>query len=211
MKLERGNEKLGVRVATISREIGPTCPQDCHFLDNGCYAQRVPAAQQRRWRENNLVRSVEAAKKRLARWKREGKLRALRLHVGGDFLWEGKLDERYCALVEDLLRDVDVPAWVYTHAWRDLGDWLWRFKRAGMEVFASVHTPEDAHAAVCKGFRLAYCSTDKKEGYAGPKAVRVGGECTAVCPEQIGTKENCESCGLCFSDTTEVGVTFLEH
>ena len=224
MRVDRGAEKLGPNVTHISREVGPTCPQDCYFLNKGCYAERAQEAPAtlRRWRANNLVRSVSAAKRRLATWKAEGKVRALRLHVGGDFLWEGRLDERYCSLVENLLRDVDVPAWVYTHCWRDLGRWLWRFKRVGCEVFASVHDDQAAHEAAALGFRIAYCSSLTKEGWEiahsaslkgwhKRKAWKVGGQWCVVCPEQIDIKEDCESCGLCFSDTTDVGVIFLEH
>ena len=40
MKTANGNDKLGKEnCIVVSRPVGDTCPSDCDFLGNGCYAE----------------------------------------------------------------------------------------------------------------------------------------------------------------------------
>ena len=36
-----GNEKLGSNCVVNSRAVGDTCPDSCHYLGNGCYAEAI--------------------------------------------------------------------------------------------------------------------------------------------------------------------------
>jgi hypothetical protein len=39
MKTADGNDKLGKGCIVVSRPVGDTCPPDCDYLGNGCYAE----------------------------------------------------------------------------------------------------------------------------------------------------------------------------
>ena len=39
--IKRDTSKLGGTIGTISRPVGPSCPEDCPFLGNACYAERI--------------------------------------------------------------------------------------------------------------------------------------------------------------------------
>lgn len=209
MKIKLGNTKLGNSIATISREIGPTCPGDCPFLGNGCYAERIQrryATVHAAWRKNNSpTADLDAESARNLH-----KATAVRLHVAGDFLMHGALDRPYLAKILRLARSSGKPWWVYTHAWRELAHHVQYLRRAGIEVFASVHRFSDGVRAQELGYRVAYMPGVAKKGYNGPRAWHQHTMPLIVCPEQIGTKNSCEDCGYCFRDRKH-GVVFLDH
>lgn len=91
------NEKLGSKCAAYSRPVGPSCPDSCPFLGDGCYAEHI----QTRWPNVRKVWSAKAYGFTTEQWQwwigqvsgelvEAGKkgLRAVRIHVGGDFLKE---------------------------------------------------------------------------------------------------------------------------
>jgi hypothetical protein len=41
MKTADGNDKLGKGCIVVSRPVGDTCPSDCDYLNNGCYAEHT--------------------------------------------------------------------------------------------------------------------------------------------------------------------------
>lgn len=139
---------------------------------------------------------------------------AVRFHVGGDFLRDGKLDRQYLArLLKAFRRARDagaVPsAWVYTHAWRTLARHVKYIQRAGIQIFASVHGPKDSAAALTLGYRLAidYHGAGAPIGTGPYLLMSAQSEATDPltivaalrCPEQkLGPEKiTCASCGYC--------------
>lgn len=207
--------KLGKRIATISRTVGPTCPASCPFLNNGCYAQitenRRPSVKENwsRWQESIPDSEVE----RLGRLHRKGKIKAMRLHIGGDFLSYGELDRRYIAWLLRLKRRLPtLPIWTYTHAWKTLAPHKKYFDRLGIVVFASVHSLTEARNAKILGYRVALISkVHKKHWDRSIKSLPINGEPAIVCPEQLGTKPDCERCGYCFKPHLKHDLILLDH
>jgi hypothetical protein len=206
MKVGTGNEKLGRKVKTISREVGPTCPSSCPFLNNGCYAERI---QRRRpnvlsaWRSNNdpVWSDVE----------KQVQGRLVRLHVGGDFMNprdQDQIDRAYLARLILLARRVEAKDkwWTYTHAWKEVAPHLKYLEAAGIATYASVHTEEEQREAERLGFKIALCVDARKGEHTGkywPGAKAI------TCPEQIGTKASCEDCKYCTEGRGNV--VFLNH
>lgn len=82
-----GNDKLGKNCLVLSRPVGDTCPHDCAYLGNGCYAEKT----------ENFRPNVRAAGFRNLQLSDANRLRAvimdaikrkkmIRLHERGDFL-----------------------------------------------------------------------------------------------------------------------------
>ena len=220
---EPANKKLG-NVPSLSRPVGPSCPSDCRFLHNGCYAERIQArrpavaknwatrayglsaAQWRQW-SGALASDLLRADAR--------NVRAVRLHVAGDWLSEGRLDRPYLAATFRALRaarqgGAKVRLWYYTHAPRVLGPRRRdRLRALGCEGFASVHEPEEARALAAIGWRLAIdCPEPIKTAKPGFREIL--GTRALVCPEQA-KGVTCDDCGYCFRDTKQRHVTFLRH
>jgi hypothetical protein len=230
------NVKLGAKVASWSRPVGPTCPASCPFLSGllpdgskvpkatMCYAESI----QRRY--PNVARSWEdrggeredwgpwarQMRRELERCGREGI--AVRAHVGGDFLnAEGRVDRPYLAAVLWALRGARPrPAlWVYTHAWRELGKChRLALQRAGAVVFASVHSEVQARMAAAYGYRLAVDrGLTVAEGRALPAWTVYGQRPALQCPEQRCGAERvtCSSCGFCYRGERKEAVIFDRH
>src|SRR5688572_20345959 len=112
------NKKLGDGIGSYSRPVGPSCPSDCPFLTGTvqggteipkklrCYAEKVQnrytsvrdkwgsesfGHESRQWRTWIDVLSAETVKA-----DRKG-VRAIRIHVGGDFIRQDELDRTYVA------------------------------------------------------------------------------------------------------------------
>jgi len=211
MKIGKGNRKLGDNVATLSRPVGPTCPQSCPFLGHGCYAERMTryTSVKNAWREGLDIDPVKLAADLV---KLPARFKALRIHVGGDFLEpSGNVDRRYLAgLLRALRRTRDAgrpfPAWVYTHAWQDMAPHRKALERAGVQVFASVHNERDATLAAVLGYRLAWDSGTKLESKAPVKDGR-----GLTCPEQR-KGVSCEDCKYCFTKQSgRRNVVFYRH
>lgn len=213
MKVSTSNRKLGNGIVSISRPVGPTCPQTCPFLANGCYAERMQSFRltvKNAWRQGMTIDPVQVARDIL----KENPV-ALRIHVGGDFLAEnGNLDRSYLAGLLRTLRRVrdsrgqPLPAWVYTHAWLDLNPHTRYLRMLSVECFASVHSQPAADKAAVMGYRLAIDGETRYKGVRLP----VKGNGGLTCPEQR-KGVTCSDCKYCFRPPTgrEKNVVFYRH
>jgi len=109
--------------------------------------------------------------------------KVFRIHVSGDF-FSAAYTRRWITLVR---QHPDVLFWAYTRSWR-----VKRIVPAlealraepNMQLFASTDmTIKETPPA---GWRVANILGDERTGPA------------LTCPEQVGKKPNCESCGYCF-------------
>jgi len=156
----------------VSRPVGDTCPPDCDFLDNGCYAEQTekmypnvrPAGMMNLITEKNRIRSM------ILDAIRQGK--SIRWHERGDWFKDGQLDIEYVANVtwacESILADGNsLPnMWFYTHIYDSR---LVEFEKY-MAVYASIHDANDKAEAVAAGFKLfAWCDSDQKIAPKRPK------------------------------------------
>jgi len=172
MKVANGNDKLGKGCLVVSRPVGDTCPPDCDFLDNGCYAEQTekmypnvrPAGMMNLITEKNRIRSM------ILDAIRQGK--SIRWHERGDWFKDGQLDIEYVANVtwacESILADGNsLPnMWFYTHIYDSR---LVEFEKY-MAVYASIHDANDKAEAVAAGFKLfAWCDSDQKIAPKRPK------------------------------------------
>jgi hypothetical protein len=215
MKFALGNEKLG-KTVVVSRPVGLSCPPDCFFLNNGCYAQatekrfqnaRIAAMHNMKVLKSDIVDIIELAKK---------KLLAIRAHERGDFgvMRDGKffLDKNYVLAWERALKSFDElpPIWAYTHIYEAR-----LAKMKGIKMYASVHTKDDIRKAKKAGFKsFAFCSEIKKKPGGSKEQdawidVPLLGR-TFVCPEQrMGRKQvTCKTCQWCHKGKN---VVFLNH
>lgn len=177
----RGNSKIGPRIYTYSRLPGRygigTCPGSTRLCESVCYSLRF---------QDNLP---------LWEWMRENTYRTglpplpsdakvIRIHVSGDFDTKEYIEawDRLCC------ENPKVQFFGYTRSWRipELLHWLELLKSyANVELFASMDesTPETPPG----GWRVAWLGA-----HTAPL------EGTLWCPEEDGTKPNCEACGYCF-------------
>lgn len=229
MKTADGNDKLGKGCIVVSRPVGDTCPPDCDYLDNGCYAEQTEK-QYKNARtagfanivtEKNKIRAMILDAK-----KRE---KSIRWHERGDWFLNGELDTNYVENVvwacESILADGDsLPnMWFYTHIYDSRLVALEKY----MNVYASVHDDNDMNEAKSKGFKLfAWCDSDTKIApkrpknkakadawrKALPKLVVLNDAKFVVCPEIrrgrsvitcTGTKDSI-SCDLCVKGLANV-------
>jgi len=237
---EGGAAKLGGRISSVSRPVGPSCPNDpdsedgiCAFLDSFCYAQRghmstpiVKTSWARNFGDidwlawsNSLAAQLTASDSKASRW-----------HIGGDWLRNGRIDRPYLWAVlrarriankaRAVLGRKPLPAWSYTHAWRALAPHRRFLVATGMEMFASVHTLAQAIDAQAMGYRIAWASAIRKADVLKmPKSLRPRGVLPSgpegelripICPEQTGRSPDCGSCGMCFHKGGP-NVAFLTH
>lgn len=98
---------------------------------------------------------------------------------------------------------VKVPAWFYTHAWRELAEHKKYFERLGIACYASVHSEQEASAAVGLGYKLAIDPGEplKVKGKVEPKSGfrEIFGVRALNCPEQVKGAElvTCDKCMYC--------------
>ena len=200
MKVANGNDKLGKGCLVVSRPVGDTCPSDCDFLHNGCYAENTekiypgvrPAGMQNLVTEKNRIRSM------ILDAIRQGK--SIRWHERGDWFLNGELDVDYLSNVtwacESILSEgTELPdMWFYTHIYDDRLVSLSKY----MNVYASVHNDKDMGEALAQGFKkFAWCDSDQKIApkrprnkakadawrAALPKLVILNGTKFVTCPE----------------------------
>ena len=172
MKVADGNEKLGKGCVVVSRPVGDTCPPDCDYLDNGCYAENSekiypgvrPAAMQNLVTEKNRIRAMILDANR-----RE---KSIRWHERGDWFLNGELDLDYLSNVtwacESILAEGKTlpDMWFYTHIYDSRLVSLEKY----MNVYASVHDDNDMNEAAAQGFKLfAWCDSDEKIAKKRPK------------------------------------------
>lgn len=225
MKTANGNNKLGKEEClVVSRPVGTTCPQECEYLNDGCYAEktevRFPSA--RRAAETNLI--TEKHKIRAMLMSCEADNKSLRWHERGEFLnADGELDVEYIGNIEWACQSIldvgfKLPAsWLFTHVYHPRIAALGRF---GIAVYASVHTHEHKAKAKAAGFRL-FAWNDNRSEYTNakprsakkqaawrsdlPKLVVIDDTKYIVCPEMKHTyhrvtctkTKNTKACRLC--------------
>lgn len=188
---EARSGKVGPVSATYAAQ--QSCPRDCAFLGNGCYAENGHTALYVTRRLNRADPSASPLDVAL----REAELidglsgeRDLRLHIVGD-----------CATVEATLivsaaaeRYMDRGgrrAWTYTHAWRDVPRWAW----GRVSVLASCETPADVVEANRRGCATALTVL----GHPGERRYDAGPLRILPCPEQT-RGVTCAECRLCTDD-----------
>lgn len=199
------NKKLGPGMLVLDRPVGLTCPSTCPLLNNGCYAEsmanRMPSTQ------TGAMKNLE-----LGDIKMISSNRPLRLHVGGDFYRQNRLDRQYLAKLIKVIRGRrgKGKTYTYTHCFRDpvLTRILMRLKRFGLTVFASCHSPQDMSDALALGYRIALISESAEEGMT---ALRLMGLKGIVCPEQRGTGLTCDRCGYCYLQKSDKHLVLLKH
>ena len=172
MKVANGNDKLGKGCLVVSRPVGDTCPSDCDYLGNGCYAEGSekiypgvrPAAMQNLVTEKNRIRSM------ILDAIRQGK--SIRWHERGDWFLNGELDTEYLENVtwacESILADgKSLPdMWFYTHIYDSRLVAMEKY----MAVYASIHDANDKSEAEAAGFKLfAWCDSDEKIAVKRPR------------------------------------------
>lgn len=209
------NKKVGW-AAIISRPVGDTCPSTCHFLNNGCYAERTERiyTNTRKSAANNIISDehrlrsmlIEALKKNLI----------VRIHERGDFGLNDEVDMDYVnnwriALESVLKSHGKLPKiWAYTHFYdarivENLGKYI--------SLYASVHNDEQVKTAKKAGFTLfAWCSDIKKgRKETDIKKLEDSKELgkTQVCPNLINKNITCEMCQWC--TTGRNNIAFLKH
>ena len=90
-----GNEKLGSNCVVNSRAVGDTCPDSCHYLGNGCYAEaiekRFPKSRDLGLR--NVITDAGRLRAMILYSIKSGK--PIRIHERGDFFNKGEIDTQY--------------------------------------------------------------------------------------------------------------------
>ena len=172
MKTADGNDKLGKGCIVVSRPVGDTCPPDCDYLGNGCYAEQTEK-QYKNARtagfanvvtEKNKIRAMILDAK-----KRE---KSIRWHERGDWFLDGKLDMDYVNNViwacDSIVSEGKIlpDMWFYTHIYDPRLSMMDKY----MAVYASVHNANDKATASLAGFKLfAWCDSDEKIAKKRPK------------------------------------------
>jgi hypothetical protein len=206
--------KLGKNVSQNSRPVGVTCIPTCRYYGKECYAGRIEAFRgtvKAAWAEG-LDEDFAGLRKAMD----NPRVRAHRMHVGGDFCRDGKIDRAYLARFLRALHAVRAagnvkPVWTYTHAWRELVGHLRYLQRLGVVVYASTHTGDEAREAGGSGYRVAQ-DAGRKANKTTDRPGREGG--ALRCPEQIGTGHTCSSCRFCFTGkptATDRDIVLFRH
>lgn len=226
MNYSKGNKKLGPQTLVMSRPVDPTCPADCFFLSNGCYAQRTERIypHTKNFAEGNLDKlTIGGIMGLLREATASDPPKSIRIHERGDFVRpgsqsaknpQGSLDKRYLNKWLSALAQVEkLPnIWVYTHLYDSR---LLELSKFGVAVYASVNSEHDKSRAVDAGFTMFAYGTEytKYRGKAKlpiPKRVDAFGELNVlVCPEQRLGKTTCDICRWCV--TGKGSVAFVKH
>lgn len=188
MKVAEGNDKLGKGCVVVSRPVGDTCPPDCDYLNNGCYAEATEN-QYKNARtagfanvitEKNKIRAMILEAKR--------KEKSIRWHERGDWFLNGELDTDYVANVtwacESILADGNsLPdMWFYTHIYDARLVALEKY----MAVYASIHDANDKAEAEAAGFKLfAWCDSDEKIAPKRPRSKKKADAWRAALPKLV--------------------------
>lgn len=191
-----GNRKTDA--PSTYRQVGPTCPDRCPFLGNGCYAQYGHTAIQARASGGDVGASLRAAAVAMVAAVLHG--RVARLHVSGD-LGKAAPDPDYVdglCLLADLVnvhagRQVGtVVAWTYTH-----------------------HDPTEHGAAIARltrhGIAVRLSDIDGQNGaivapFTGRKASSGYLECPATKKEGV----TCTTCRACWR-RPDLTIVFPPH
>lgn len=196
--LNTENRKLlGCAVTYVAQQ---SCPQECLFLNQGCYAEYGPMLWSVTSKLNLEVKGLRPAE--LARmeggmiwgmrYDPRARNRPLRLHGVGDCASDYAAQEVSSAADHWILTN-EAPVWSYTHAWRNVKRESW----GNVSILASVENPRDLALATKRGYAAAMIVPEFPNG---PKAFKGFQDFKIVpCPEQtLGI--GCRDCKLCFKD-----------
>jgi hypothetical protein len=193
--------KLGYAYRTY-RPVGLTCPSECPFLNNGCYAQSGPSAIHQA-RAKDQERSLTTEFRRLPR----GAL--IRHMVSGDLFENDQVDREVVDEIKKAHRSrPDVQGWGYTHGWRRLN--AASLNLSNLTYNASCERPQDVQLALQAGWPAVMVVPSEH-----PKRKDYGDFTAVVCPNQtVGI--TCDRCGLCAKRDRRVGgkplvVAFRAH
>lgn len=237
MEFAIGNSKLGTGCQVVSRAVGDTCPDDCFFLDNGCYAQSTENVfkASRSVGLRNVITEKNRIRSMIVNAIKTGK--SIRWHERGDFLRNGKLDLDYVNNIvwacQSIIDDgMCLPRmWSYTHFYSPI---LVKKLSKFMKLYASVHNVEQKKQAFKAGFRLfawidtAHKYSNKKNSRSAdakaialalPKLVIIDDVKFVTCPEMRVGREiggmTCtgsaftKKCNLCVLGL--INVLFVDH
>lgn len=198
-----GNRKVGK--ISVTHAAQGSCPLDCAFLGNGCYAESGMQGMFHTAKMNKRGKGKSPAV--IARDEAKaidgltGK-RLMRLHIVGDCSTD------YAAMTVSAaagryvrrggFKASDRRVWTYTHAWRNVRRTSWN---RAVSVLASCETEEHIRQARAKGYASAIV-VESFDGHTGTYTMPEG-ERVIPCPAQ--TREHlpedrqvtCEQCRLC--------------
>lgn len=209
----KGNAKLGPKISTLSREVGPTCPDSCIHLGTNCYAERLQKIYPnvlKAARNNNKIHDWQKIRSFLIEAKKKDN--AVRLHVLGDVLKQDSigrkiLDRPYINAIKKAVKSIKDPPkiWMYTHVLRkevaSLAD-------VGIKVYASIDDAKSEKIAKAAGFKLFAYKTDLRKGKDTDKWFLHNQRKLPICPEQVrGIK--CDECKICINGVSSLG--FMDH
>lgn len=200
-----GNRKT--QTPCTYRPVGPTCPSSCSFLDAGCYAQQGYTARFANLADPGAIASLTAA---AVAYVLAYRLRTVaRLHVSGDFLRDGELDQDYLeglVLLGLLMKrwcGAGVFGWTYTHATRDqLGLWTGRLRHTGGLVVRFSDEWAAGGAVVAKFDQVP----ELRRQHPGLKLAK----CPAQLAEKAGREFPCKVCTLCWTQP-DLTIVFAPH
>jgi len=237
MEFAIGNAKLGSNCQVVSRAVGDTCPDDCFFLGNGCYAEKTENVfkSSRIVGIRNIVTEKNRIRAMIVNAIKNG--RSIRWHERGDFMKNGKLDMDYINNIvwacQSIIDDgMALPEqWAYTHFYSPI---LVRKLSKFIKLYASVHNATQKKQAYKAGFRLfawidtAHKYSNKKNSRAKnakevalalPKLVIIDDVKFVTCPEMRLGREfggtTCtgsaftRKCNLCVLGL--INVLFVDH
>lgn len=196
------NRKLGYAVAATYRKVVNTCPTDCSFLDNGCYAQKgYVNIWSKKSKDNN---------DKLSNLPLDCKL--VRLNVSGDFLkFDGsKIDQEMIDEIREFaLSRPKTKIWGYTHAWKLIGKNPFLGIK-NIRLHASLNSFKDRK----KAKRLGYSIASVKSKYDKRKLAKNAKYCPIDILKFHKKKINigCSSCRLCIdrNENNPNEIVFIE-
>jgi hypothetical protein len=181
--------KLGYAYRTY-RPVGLTCPSECPFLNNGCYAQSGPTAIHQNRAEGKSLPLVNAFKKLM-----RGAL--VRHMVSGDLFINDEADQEAIEEIKAAHKArPDVRGWSYTHGWRRLD--AASLNLSNLTYNASCETPEDVKLALQSGWPAVMVVSENH-----PKRQDYGEFVAVVCPNQTADI-TCDRCQLCLKKDRKI-------
>jgi hypothetical protein len=173
-----------------------SCPDQCCFKGNGCYAHGRIFALAKKWgrQEAQVLKGLFYSLRANAK---------IRHHVSGDITKGNRIDRAYVGLLARLARArPDLQHILYTHAWKQI-----RRNPFPFVANASCETAEDIKRAVAKGFEAVIVLKDENDPILG---TTIAGKKVIRCPEECISGVTCASCMLC-SRTRKSIVAFVPH
>lgn len=191
------NKKLGHAATTHAGQA--SCPSDCAFLGEGCYAERGPLGMFVLRKLNGAAEEQRATALDVAHAEAEAidmmrVIRGLpmRLHTVGDCASD-EAARIVSAAAERYMDRGGGQVWTYTHAWRNVSRRSW----GEVSVLASCETPADVTLARRRG----YATSLVVEKFRGRRRYRERRQTILPCPAQTTNDEiTCSECRLCFND-----------